>query len=190
MSAYGAPSGRSGSRSTTIVLTLAILAVLGGVFGYFTGSQARADDRSDARQQDPAPDVTTTSAKAEPGPTGSPCPGFVSQAAKARAASLPLIEKLYIATEKSEVWICQAADGALWYQGHGITNGHYYPDETPEEGRNGLLLKQVKSTGKDSYEAINKDENGETHYLVTTQTLIKDNTKGNKTTENVLRKRS
>jgi hypothetical protein len=109
----------------------------------------------------------------------------MQKAAEPKGAKLPLTLRLYIATQKSEVWICPDAAGKLWYQGHSIRNARF-PAEVPQEGVNGLLLSQVNAIDDGRYRAINEDQNGRTDYTVGPQELIIDRKGGNKTTEKVV----
>ena len=68
------------------------------------------------------------------------------------------------------MWICQAHDGALYYQGHVLGNG-----SDLVEGTNALFLTDVAREGGNGYVATNTDQSGRvTEYHVTaTQLVIK-----------------
>ncbi len=189
MSPYDPQEERSGSGRTAVAvfLAVAVLAVIGSLFGYLLGS--RANDEKVGAEQTTGPTGGTTTGG--PDQTGSPsaaatqCPEFMQQAAVQKGAVRPLILRLYIATDKSEVWICPDANGKLWYQGHSIKKARF-PTEVPVEGVNGLLLSQVNAVNDGKYVAINEDENGRTDYTVSPTELIIDRRGGNKTTEKVV----
>jgi hypothetical protein len=156
-----APSG-TGRNATAVVLAAAVLAVVGAVFGVVLGTQATGS----SNRPDGGGTTTTPGSQPATTPAGKPCPGFIRDAATKRGAKEPLIQILYIESENrdrnshSEVWICrdEGGRGKLWYQGHRIDRAKY-PDEVPVEGRNGLLLNQVNSTG-DQFIAVNTDAQG------------------------------
>src|SRR5438552_11042443 len=93
--AYDEPE-RSGSGRTVaaVLLALAVLAVLGGVFGYLLGNQAK---------QNTAGDGNGTPGSTDSSPAGDPCPSFIQTAARAKGAKLPLTLRLYMTTKLSEV---------------------------------------------------------------------------------------
>jgi hypothetical protein len=164
--------GGAGRTVAAVLLALAVLAVLGGVFGYLLGNRAKATAGGDGGPS------------ASPGqsvPAGDPCPDFIQKAARAKGAKAPLMLRLYMTTQKSEVWICVAADRRLWYQGHSIKQ-YRYPDETPLEGVNGLLLGNANATDQGRYVAVNQDANGRTTYTVSKDELVIDRN-GKKSTE-------
>jgi hypothetical protein len=84
----------------------------------------------------------------------------------ARDGALSLV--LYLRTAKSEVWICKAADGTLFYQGHSGS-----PHQELVEHVSALYLDKV-TTEEDGYVATNTDkDNGHvTKYHVNPQRLI------------------
>jgi hypothetical protein len=172
MSAYEV-SRRGGSGRTALAVFLAVLllAVLGSVAGYLVGHNKKG-----------------TAAPA-PGPSGTACPSFIQDAAKAKGAALPMTERLYVLTDgPSEVWICAAANGRLWYQGHAAKNGRY-PDDVPVQGKTGLLLGGVNGIDQDRYQAVNNDVNGITTYTVSKTTLVVFQN-GKTSTEKVVESRS
>jgi hypothetical protein len=181
--------GGSGRTATAVLLAVAVLAVIGSLFGYLLGTRAN-DAKASANPTTNSTGTTgTRTATGGTGQTKSPaatqCPEFMQQAASAKGATRPLTLRLYIATQKSEVWICAAADGKLWYQGHSIRKSRF-PDEVPVEGENGLLLSQVNALNDGAYLAINEDSNGRTDYRVSPQELTIERRGGNKTTEKVV----
>jgi hypothetical protein len=186
MSAYDAPQRSSAGRTATaVLLAVAVLAVLGSVLGYVLGSKAN-DAKANAKASEaPTGGPATVESPAAPKSAAAGCPDFMQQAAGQRGASLPLTLRLHVVTDKkSEVWVCVAGDGKLWYQGHAIRTAKY-PDEVPVEGVNGLLLDRVNGIDQNRYLAINSDQNGETRYTVSTVELIVDRN-GKKSTEKVV----
>jgi hypothetical protein len=169
VSAYDQPRrGGAGRTVAAVLLALAVLAVLGGVFGYLLGSRAKDNARGGTPR-------TTDTKRA------GPCPTFIQTAARAKGAKTPMTQRLYMTTRQSEVWICVAADRRLWYQGHSIKQSRY-PREVPVEGVNGLLLGGVNGIDKGRYVAVNRDPNGVTTYTVSEDQLVIDRN-GNKSTE-------
>jgi hypothetical protein len=171
VSAYDEPP-RSGSGRTVaaVLLALAVLAVLGGIFGYLLGNRAK---------QDVAAGGQPSGGASSPG--GDPCPQFIQSAARAKGAKLPMTLRLYMTTKQSEVWICAAADRKLWYQGHSIRQARY-PSELPVAGVNGLLLGGVNGIDQGRYVAVNQDQNGTTTYTVSKDQLVIERN-GKKSTE-------
>jgi hypothetical protein len=183
MSPYDPPErGGSGRTAVAVFLAVAVLAVIGSLFGYLLGDRANeakagGSPTTQATGGDTSPTVTRSA--------GPECPDFMQQAAAAQGAKRPLTLRLYIATAKSEVWICPDAAGKLWYQGHSIRKARF-PGEVPEQGVNGLLLSNVNGIDQGRYVAINEDQNGRTDYTVGPLELIIDRKGGNKTTEKVV----
>lgn len=171
--AYAEPE--RGRTLTVVLLALLILTVIGALFGFVLGRREKGDAASDpgsGQSSRPSTNVSTQGASS----AVMPCPTFMEDAIKQRdsKAALPLALRLYIRTDKREVWICQEADASsLWYQGHdkrknfsGVTGS----GETPVEGENGLLLSTVTfsgSAGNDKYTATN----GATTYTVSREKL-------------------
>ncbi len=173
-SAYGEPQrGGAGRTVTAVLLALAVLAILGGVFGYLLGNKAKQDSAGG--------DGGRTPGGGQSSPSGPPCPQFIQTAARTRGAKTPMTLRLYMTTEKSEVWICNSSDGRLWYQGHSIKNARY-PSELPVPGVNGLLLGNVNGIDQGRYVAVNQDQNGTTTYTVSKDELVID-VNGKKSTE-------
>jgi hypothetical protein len=173
-SAYGEPRrGGAGRTVTAVLLALAVLAILGGVFGYLLGNKAKQDTAGGNGGGTPGTGESSAS--------GPPCPPFIQSAARGKGAKSPMTLKLYMTTQKSEVWICKAADGRLWYQGHSIRNSRY-PSELPVPGVNGLLLGNVNGIDRERFVAVNEDQNGRTTYTVSKDELVID-VNGKKSTE-------
>ena len=164
--------GGSGRTVAAVLLALAVLAVLGGVFGYLLGNQAKQDGTAGGNG-------TPSSSESSPG--GDPCPSFIQTAARTKGAKLPMTLRLYMRTKNSEVWICAAADRKLWYQGHSIKQAPY-PTELPVPGVNGLLLGGVNGIDQERYVAVNQDQNGTTTYTVSKNELVIERN-GKKSTE-------
>jgi len=185
MSAYDPPSRGRGRTAAAVLLAVAVLAVLGGVFGYVLGTKANEPKATGNGAPTRAPTSTRTTAQpTKTAAAGTPCPDFMQEAAAKRGASRPLTLRLYVATARSEVWVCAAASGGLWYQGHAIKNAKY-PDETPVEGANGLLLSGVNGINQNRYQAVHEDQGGRTTYTVSRTELVIDRN-GNKSTEKVV----
>jgi hypothetical protein len=173
VSAFDEPQrGGAGRTVAAVLLALAVLAVLGGVFGYLLGNKAKNNGGGDGGPS-AGPGQST--------PAGDPCPSFILNAARAKGAKAPLTLRLFMKTQKSEVWICADGGGRLWYQGHSIRQARY-PDELPIEGVNGLLLGNVNGTDNGRYVAVNQDQNGRTTYTVSKDELVIERN-GKKSTE-------
>ncbi len=188
MSEYDPPErGGAGRTAVAVFLAVAVLAVIGSLFGYLLGSRANEATASAGGTSGPttrASTGNTTPSESSKSPA-TECPEFMQKAAEAQGAKRPLTLRLYIATAKSEVWICPDAGGKLWYQGHSIKKATF-PAEVPEEGVNGLLLSNVNGIDQGRYVAINEDQNGRTDYTVGPEELVIDRKGGNKTTEKVV----
>ena len=80
MSAFDEPRRGAGRTVAAVLLALAVLAVLGGVFGYLLGNKAKNEAGGDGGDGGPS---------AGPGqstPAGDPCPQFIQTAAGAKGA--------------------------------------------------------------------------------------------------------
>jgi hypothetical protein len=172
-SAYDEPQRGAGRTVVAVLLALAVLAVLGGVFGYLLGNRAKDNGAAGNGGHSPG--------SGQSAPAGDPCPPFIQTAARAKGAKVPMTLRLYMRTAKSEVWICAGADKRLWYQGHSIRQGRF-PDEVPVEGVNGLLLGGVNGIDQGRYVAVNQDANGTTTYTVSKDQLVIERN-GKKSTE-------
>jgi hypothetical protein len=175
MSRYEAEPAQESSRTFTVVLlSLLILTVIGALFGYVLGLRD-IDENKSASGDDPyvAPSGAASAASSRRAPTVAltPCPAFISQAAKIAdpGASIPLMQVQYVRTSGDrEVWICQESDkSGLWYQGHDKKNAWFDGGEIPEEGKNGLLRPGVRATGERTWSVTNAD----TTYVVTPKGL-------------------
>jgi hypothetical protein len=154
MSAYDAPRRSGGGRTALAVfLAVAVLAVLGSVFGYVLGTRANENKQASGGATPPG-----SNSPAASGSAGPLCPDFIATAIVAKNGTKPVTERLYLRTRTSEVWICADGSGALWYEGHDARKG-VYPQTTPQEGVDSILLPGVNG--------INQDANGNTRYYVT-----------------------
>ena len=188
MSEYDPPErGGSGRTAVAVFLAVAVLAVIGSLFGYLLGDRANEAKASGGQTGGPTGGPTGGSTTGGPkvSPSATECPEFMQEAAGAKGAKRPLTLRLYVATQKSEVWICPDAAGKLWYQGHSIRNARF-PAEVPQEGVNGLLLSQVNAIDEGRYRATNEDQNGRTDYTVGPDKLEIVRKGGNTTTEKVV----
>jgi hypothetical protein len=160
--AEGSPRG---GRSSTGLLLLAVifLAVLGAGAGYSLGTLARGEQTGTGQSgsgttgggsvtQPPGGTTTTQSALR--------CPAHTEDQANAG----PLTQVFYLRTTQSEVWVCKAADGTLFYQGH---KGQ--PGDPMDEGRTALFLRSIETEGSNGWVATNTDPNNGnvTRYHVT-----------------------
>jgi hypothetical protein len=181
-----------GGRSTTGPLLLAVifLAVLGAGAGFSLGSLAKSErttatepassqpatstlpDGTGGQQTNPGNTTTSggtgnTNTNTNGGntdPNSTQCPKHTVDLASYGTLNLAF----YLHTAKSEVWICKAADGKLFYQGH---SGR--PGEELHERVNALYLETVE-VEDNGYVATNTDrDNGHvTKYHVNSQRLI------------------
>jgi hypothetical protein len=179
-----------GRRSTTGPLLLAVifLAVLGAGAGFSLGALAREGHNQGASgagqttgttqptdtgrptatgdtQTTPATQPTTATTTGTATDTGNRCLKHTEDLAKAG----PLTKILYLHTAQSEVWICRAGDGTLFYQGHKISAG-----DNLVEGSSALFLRTIQPEGGNGYVATNTDPNNGhvTRYHVTKTKLI------------------
>ena len=172
---------RSRSATGAVIIAVIFLAVLGTGVGIVLGTQQKNRDRAENTASNstpsasPSPNVTVTQTtdptdagtsggtKTKP-PTNTKsyrpttrdeCPQQTDE-----AAGTSLTVKLYIRTNRSEVWICEGG-GRLVYQGHVLGSG--FPSATSSST---LYIGTV------NYEAgIYGATNGDTRYLVSPQRL-------------------
>jgi hypothetical protein len=162
----GPPTPQGAGRTlATMFVAVAVLAVTGGVFGYLIGAKANASRGAAAPQTHTVTTGGTTPGPTAPASTASPpsgpaCPAFIQRVAQNKGATGTLRQELYIRTAKSELWVCAEDGGPTWCQGHVVTNGAYYPQDTPVEGRSGLLLKPVTRLGDGRYQCGYTDATG------------------------------
>jgi hypothetical protein len=164
MSRYEAGPAQESSRTVTVVLlSLLILAVIGALFGYVLGRRDIDENKShagDVASAGPSVAVSAAASRRAPSIPPTPCPGFISQAAKDQdaKAAVPLMLVQYVRTAHDhEVWICQEADGSgLWYQGHDKRDAFYDGGEIPQEGVNGLLRPGVLAKGNRTWSVTNE----------------------------------
>jgi len=172
---------RSRSATGAVIIAVIFLAVLGTGVGIVLGTQQKNKDRAEntASNSTPSatasPDVTVTqtteptdsstsggtktkpptSTKSYRPTTRDDCPQQTDE-----AAGTSLTVKLYIKTNRSEVWICEGG-GRLVYQGHVLGSG--FPAATSGST---LFISTVY------YEAgIYGAQNGDTRYLVSPERL-------------------
>jgi hypothetical protein len=171
---------RSRSATGAVIIAVIFLAVLGTGVGIVLGTQQKNRDRDNASNNStatasPSPTVTVTQ-------TNDPTDGATSGGTKTKpptntksyrpttrddcpqqtdeAAGTSLTVKLYIKTNRSEVWICEGG-GRLVYQGHVLGSG--FPSATSSST---LFIGTV------NYEAgIYGAQNGDTRYLVSPERL-------------------
>lgn len=183
-----------GGRSTAGPLLLAVifLAVLGAAAGFSLGSLAKGErtaangpagsqpasqlatsnppDGTGGQQTNPG-NTTTSGGTGNTNPNGgntnpnsTQCPKHTVDLASYGALNLVF----YLHTAKSEVWICKAADGKLFYQGHSGS-----PGEELHERVNALYLETIE-VEDNGYVATNTDRDSGhvTKYHVNSQRLI------------------
>ena len=128
-----------------VVIATVFLTIIGMVGGFVLGERRRAADIADDGQQQQQPE-----ASASPTPTGSACPPETSATAARLGFPAELRQVFKVETENgTTAWICQDADGALYYQGK--TGGR---DAPLVEGENGLFLPDVEARGTDHYAVV------------------------------------
>jgi hypothetical protein len=163
-----------------VLVAALFLAVIGGSVGLVLGLRDQTGNHDAGRTGSPTPAGNrgpgggqTSYATGTPSNSASPSYGGGSacpQQTVAAAGQGALVRLLYIQTAASEVWICQDAQGDLFYQGH-----RGQPGEALVEDVNALFLTQVAPEG-DGYVATNpKGKGGITKYHVTRQHLKIDN---------------
>ncbi len=158
-----------GIRVGPLFLAVLFLAVLGGGVGYSVGILTKGQQSASSGSNGGTGPTTTETGQGTtsgPGPTGA-APVRCKQHTEDLAGAGPLTQLLYLRTDKSEVWVCKAGNGKLYYQGH-----RGPPDEDLQEGVNALYLTDIQSEGN-GYVATNTDPNGKvTKYHVTAQRLV------------------
>jgi hypothetical protein len=160
------PPRSSGIVFLQVLVAALFLAVIGGSVGLALGLRARDQGNTAADPGRTRPGVgspttgPTTGLTTSPitGPTADPsanCPDEVGQ----RAGQGVLAQVLHIQTEDSEVWICRAGDGALYYLGRRFSDGAQQ------------FLSDVRQRG-DEYIATNATGQGTTVYRVSRERLV------------------
>lgn len=150
--------------AAAVAVAVAVLAVVGAVFGYLLGTQAEERTNPDgALGTSPSPVRSTT--PQPPARSGRSCPPVSEKAAIEAGSRGDLRQRLYIRTERSEIWICEDAGGRLWYQGHRLRG-----KLDAANGEDSLFLGNVNFTGGngqfDEYVAVNATDKGTTEYTV------------------------
>jgi hypothetical protein len=163
-----------------VAVAAVFLAIIGGSVGFVLGDRAdRAEQVANQSQdtgeqpadqnQDPAADPAPPPPEpqqpdngTEQPTDGEHCPDHTVRLAHRAGSSGDLDLKLYLHTNRSEVWICVDGSGTLFYQGHRGS-----PGQRLVEGKNALFLTTVETEG-DGYKATNAD----TTYHVTSEKLV------------------
>jgi hypothetical protein len=172
MSDLAADPDRQGGRSTTLVVVLALvfLTVLGASVGVIlaksnnegTGSASPSFDAesSTPAQVTPGASKTAGNSTAGTGASGGSYPpvkmDVCPQQLKDKVGIPELTVVRAIQTSRSEVWICKAPNGKLFYQGH--IRGEAF---TAAFTANSICLGDVKPEG-DVYVATNAAGDGRT----------------------------
>ena len=170
---------RGGPTAGPLLLAVIFLAVLGGGVGFSLGTLAKHQHNTAATQGDQGggqtgQDNSTGQGNGTGGGNGTgtgggqngkkPCPQHTVD----QAGAGPLTQLLHLRTDQSDVWICQAEDGALYYQGH-----RGPPGEDLVENKNALFLPSAQRENGNGYVATNTDQNGRiTEYHVTADRLL------------------
>ncbi len=177
-SAPGRSARSGGVVFLQVLLAMLFLAIIGSTVGYLLGEQHNNRQPSAAGPSvsvsSPAPTRTGGGTSTGTPDSGSStasypdddqhCPRYTQGRAHAVLAIV-----LHIKTTKgSEVWICQAADDTLYYQGHREGSGDDFV-----EGTNALFLTDVNKVGGE-YVARNTNpvDNSITEYHVTAARLV------------------
>jgi hypothetical protein len=165
-----------------VLIAAIFLAIIGASAGWVIGHQRNQADNGanrsvneqpiDQSQGDPGGDPAGDGGQQDGGNDGGGgdggdavdkdhCPQHTQQ-----LAGTDLDRVLYIRTEKAQVWICTAADGTLFYQGH-----LYLEGDRLVENDNALFLTDVRADG-DAYVATNRTNRGTTVYRVSRKELV------------------
>ena len=169
---------RGGSIAGPLILAVIFLAVLGGGVGFSLGTLAKHQRAAAATQDDrtgtAGQDNSSGQGNGTGGGNGSGTGGGQNGKKQCldhtveQAGAGPLTQLLHLRTDQSDVWICQAQNGALYYQGH-----RGPPGEDLVEGRNALFLPGAQREAGVGYVATNTDQNGRvTEYHVTADRLV------------------
>lgn len=145
------------------------LAIIGGTVGYLAGEQHNKAQRSSSAASPPAGTGGSTGSQSTgsgsgPSAGAERCPGHTESLA---GVQLTVVIHLHT-TVGTDVWICKATDGTLFYQGRKANSGTDF-----HEGVNALFLRDVSYEGGE-YVARNYDSgNGSTtEYHVTQSRLV------------------
>lgn len=167
---------RTGVAFLQVLLAMLFLAIIGGTVGYLLGAQynhkiANAADGGGGSGGGGQGGGGGGSGGGTGGATASPTLGGGTRCPQhtRTLAGTDLIQLLYLeTTQGSQVWICQSADGTLYYQGHRDNGNSDFI-----EGQNALFLTDVHKEG-DEYVARNYNPNdgSTTEYHVTKQRLV------------------
>jgi hypothetical protein len=171
---------RGASPLGPLLLAVIFLAVLGGGVGFSLGTLSKHQRNAAASPSDTSAtdrrDDGTGNGNSNGGGNGSGTGGGNG----GRHRCLPhteelagageLAQLLYLHTPQSEVWICKASNGTLYYQGHTGS-----PGQDLQENVNALFLTTVEREGDNGYVATNTDSSGAvTKYHVKPKRLVKE----------------
>src|SRR5256885_3684665 len=158
------------------LLALVFLGVLGGGVGFSLGTLSKHQRATTTADDNGGRDNGNGGGTGTGGGTGAGTGGGQNAHRRClahtenQANAGPLTQLLYLHTTGSEVWICQAHDGALYYQGHVLGDG-----SDLVEGTNALFLSDVAREGGNGFVATNTDPTGPvTKYHVTPDRLVKE----------------
>jgi hypothetical protein len=147
--------GRGGGVAfLQVLLAMLFLAIIGGTVGYLAGEQHNKAHKSSSAGSSSASTGGSKSAQSSGSPAGPErCPAHTEAQA---GVQLTVVIHLHT-TVGTDVWICKAADGTLFYQGRKAKSGTDF-----NEGVNALFLRDVSYEGGE-YVARNYDSgNGST----------------------------
>ena len=180
------PARRTSGKIIALFLAVFFLAVIGASAGYILGLRAK-------HHRTPAPQpaaVATTSAPATAPPAAKACPPETERDAKQKFKSPGgLVQVFFLLTDKDDVWICRDSAGALFYQGHVLSDAERQggPREPLVDQKNSLLLKSVKADGNGGWIAENTAGGRTTRYLVSAAKLVIEYANGTRETHQAIR---
>lgn len=166
------PTGSRGGGVVILQVLLAMLflAIIGGTVGYLLGKQhnsgrpqASGSGRSTATTG-PSVGVSGGTGAGSPTPgTGIRCPSHTEA-----QAGTQLTQVLHLhTTVGTDVWICQSADGTLYYQGRRAGSSTF------QEKVNALFLPNISASGGEYVaQNYNPADGSTTEYHVTAQRLV------------------
>jgi len=162
--------GRGGGVAfLQVLLAMLFLAIIGGTVGYLAGEQHNKANKSSSAGSSSTSTGGSKGAQSSGSGSGSSAAAQRCPAHTEGLAGVQLTVVIHLhTTAGTDVWICKAADGTLFYQGRKANSGSDF-----NEGVNALFLRDVSYEGGE-YVARNYDSgNGSTtEYRVTETRLV------------------
>jgi hypothetical protein len=144
----------AGRTAAVVVISVAVLGAVGGIFGYLIGAKANPSGGAGASTSATAPRTGPPTTPQSTGTELPRCPDFVQERTHAKGAKGVLREELWVLTSNTEIWICHddAPGGQTWWQGHvfNAPQGPYQAGGPPPVERPGEAILLTGVNGLDN----------------------------------------